>query len=456
MKTQPISMKERADALHLSGKWQEAMPLYARYLARHPADAGAWTNFGILLRKTKNYEQALLAQKRAFALDPHSGDMHNNLANILGDMGELEQSCALRLELIAKAPDSPDQIALVGRSMRIAGDLDRAITYLSKAVETYPDDAELRMQLAFSHLTAGNYAEGFAYYQARWEQAEITPPKVAKPKWAGEDIAGKTIMVFPEQGFGDCVLFARFIPWLASLGARVILLAKPQIAPMLAQIKGLDLLISDPADAPEFDVWTSMLDIPMHAFASGIGIPECTKLSLPDDSVSHAKRDVSPHQNLFKIGVVWSGSATYKGNDSRRFDHKHLLRLAAIDEVQCYSLYKGPYLDAFHRDGTSGLIVDLASSDRSFADSAAVIAEMDLIVTMDTAIAHIAGALGKPVWNLLHWDGFWLYGKGSTTTPWYPNMRLYRQPKPRDWDAVFDEVVSDLKSLMSSWKTPHG
>jgi hypothetical protein len=133
-----------------------------------------------------------------------------------------------------------------------------------------------------------------------------------------------------------------------------------------------------------------------------------------------------------------------------------LLRLAAIDDVQCYSLYKGPYLDAFNRDGTSGLIVDLASSDRSFADSAAIIAEMDLIVTMDTAIAHIAGALGKPVWNLLHWDGFWLYGKGSTTTPWYPNMRLYRQPKPRNWDAVFDQVVSDLKSLMSGWQTPYG
>lgn len=110
MKTQPISMKERADALHLSGKWQEAMPLYTRYLARHPMDAGAWTNFGILLRKTKNFEQALLAQKRAFALDPHSGDMHNNLANILEDMGELEQSCALRLELISKAPDSPDDL----------------------------------------------------------------------------------------------------------------------------------------------------------------------------------------------------------------------------------------------------------------------------------------------------------------------------------------------------------
>ena len=120
------------------------MPLYTRYLARHPTDAGAWTNFGILLRKTKNYEQALLAQKRAFALDPHSGDMHNNLANILGDMSELEQSCALRLELIAMMPESPDQIALAGRSMRIAGDLDRAITYLSKAVETYPNERSSR------------------------------------------------------------------------------------------------------------------------------------------------------------------------------------------------------------------------------------------------------------------------------------------------------------------------
>lgn len=448
----PASLKEQADKLNVSGDLATARPLYIQHLARQPRDAGAWTNFGILLRKLKQYDAAIIAQSKAYALSKDRGAMNNNYANILSDVGRNKEAVALRDALLADAPDSPDQIALIGRALRVDGQLDASRDRLSDAIKRFPDDAELRMQLAFTELKAGNYAKGFRLYQARWEQSEISPPKVSKPKWAGEDIAGKTIMVFSEQGFGDCILFSRFMPWLKSLGATVIMHAKKPISSLLSEAEGIDHLITDLSDQPAFDVWTNMMDVPMFAFEAGASLPAPAKLSLPEHAKTRADILTKDHKDDFKIATVWSGSATYKGNDFRKFDHRQLLKVAALDGVQCFSLYKGPFLEAFHADGTAAFVRDLGSTDRDFADSAAVMAQMDLIITMDTAIAHIAGSLGLPVWNLLHWDGFWLYGEGGEDTPWYPSMRLLRQPEPRDWDSVFDRVVRDLAPLISAKK----
>ncbi|MCF6444723.1 tetratricopeptide repeat protein [Nereida sp. MMG024] len=452
MDKRPVSLKQQADKLHVDGDLDAARPLYIKYLALNPQDAGAWTNYGILLRKSKLYDAAVLAQRRAYALAKDDGVMNNNFANVLSDIGCNEEAIALREALLAIQPDSPEQIALIGRALRIDGKLDEARARLETAITQYPDDAELRMQLAFTELTAGNYARGFRLYQARWEQSDIRAPKVPKPRWNGDDLTGKTILVFSEQGFGDCILFTRFMPWLQSLGAKVILHAKPPIASLVSQAHGVDQIISDLSDLPAFDVWTSMMDVPMFAFEAGADIPAPTKLTLPDHAVTRAKIATKNHQDAFKIAVVWSGSATYKGNDFRKFDHREILRLAAIDGVQCFSLYKGPFLDDFRTDGTAAFAIDLGSTDHDFADSAAVMAEMDLVITMDTAIAHIAGSLDLPVWNLLHWDGFWLYGPDGDRTPWYPCMRLIRQPKPRDWDSVFDVVTRDLAPLVAAKK----
>jgi hypothetical protein len=147
---------------------------------------------------------------------------------------------------------------------------------------------------------------------------------------------------------------------------------------------------------------------------------------------------------MFKVGVVWSGSSTYKGNVFRSFTHREFLPMANVPNVQLFSLYKGPFLDAFHKDGSAALIIDAAGTDRDFADCAATMREMDLIITSDTATAHIAGSLGIPVWVMLHWDAFWVYRHTGDTTQWYPSMRLFRQNKPQDWTSVFDAAHAAL------------
>jgi hypothetical protein len=173
-------------------------------------------------------------------------------------------------------------------------------------------------------------------------------------------------------------------------------------------------------------------------------VPEPTKLKIPDDSTDRAKSITAQHREMFKVGVVWSGSSTYKGNVFRSFTHREFLPMANVPNVQLFSLYKGPFLDAFHKDGSAALIIDAAGTDRDFADCAATMREMDLIITSDTATAHIAGSLGIPVWVMLHWDAFWVYRHTGDTTQWYPSMRLFRQDKSQDWTSVFDAAHAAL------------
>jgi hypothetical protein len=259
-------------------------------------------------------------------------------------------------------------------------------------------------------------------------------------------VDGKTLLILPEQGFGDMILLLRFIPSIRALGAKIRLVAKKPLLRLLEGIDGIEWIGTGAAREDPVDFWLSLMDLPKLVFGpaeNGVA-PEPTKLKIPDDSTDRAKTITAQHREMFKVGVVWSGSSTYKGNVFRSFTHREFLPMANVPNVQLFSLYKGPFLDAFHKDGSAALIIDAAGTDRDFADCAATMREMDLIITSDTATAHIAGSLGIPVWVMLHWDAFWVYRHTGDTTQWYPSMRLFRQNKPQDWTSVFDAAHAAL------------
>ncbi|MDC0116180.1 hypothetical protein OAH97_01725, partial [Octadecabacter sp.] len=257
---------------------------------------------------------------------------------------------------------------------------------------------------------------------------------------------GKSILILPEQGFGDMVLLARFIPLLTAKGARVRLVAKEPLLRLFESMEGVDWLGSAARKDDPVDLWITFMDLPKLIFGpDDLGaVPDPTVLTIPRDSTERAKRITENHCNMLKVGVVWSGSSTYKGNSFRSFSHREFLPMARVPNVQLFSLYKGPFLENFQRDGSAALIIDAASMDRDFADCAATMREMDLVITSDTATAHIAGSLGVPTWVMLHWDAFWVYRHQGETTVWYPSMRLFRQPKPQDWLGAFDAVLAAL------------
>ncbi len=437
-------LRNRATTLHQKGQLAEASTLYATYLTMRPQDARVWSNLGVLHRAASRHAQALRAQTKAYAINPDDTATCNNYANILSDLGEYDRSIEIRQKLLEMDPENANQLAMIGRCLRGKGDYDAAIRHLSRAIKTHPDDPELEMQLAFAQLGAGKYKAGFKSYKARWNAGELKPRKLPYPKWQGEDLKGKTILVMPEQGFGDAVLFARFIPVLKDLGAKVLVLVEKPLVALFRKLDGADW--TGPAVGPEagVDFYVDTMDLAALYFETKRKIPAPATLQVPSDSVDRAKSIVAPFHGSFKIGVVWTGSVTYKGNAFRSFSHTDFLPLTDVAGVQLFSLYKGPLLEPYFKDGTSAFIVDTGSSERGFADTAATMQQMDLLITSDTATAHIAGSLGVPTWLVLHWDAFWVWRHSGDTTSWYPNMRLFRQDTPMDWARAHAKVKTAL------------
>ena len=432
---------------HQAGRHDEALSAYATYLAQFPTDAGIWTNLGALYRAKGQHEMGRTAQMRAYALAPDDMGVRNNYANILSDLGDYALSIELRKKSLSEDPSYLMHHAMIGRCLRGMGQYQDAIDYLTPMVAKYPQEAEIKLQLAFAELGAGQYGAAFRTYEARWETDELQPPKVPFPKWEeGVSLKGKTLLVLPEQGFGDMVLLTRFVPLIAKMGAKVRLVVKKPLLRLLSGIEGIDWIGQHASKDDPVDYWVSLMDLPKIVIGADEAgdVPAPTILNVPNDSMVRAKTFTARHADMFKVGVVWSGSATYKGNTFRSFTHREFLPMANIPNVQIFSLYKGPFLEAYEKDGSSAIMIDTASTDRDFADAAATMKEMDLIITSDTATAHIAGSLGVPTWVMLHWDAFWVYRHGGETTEWYPEMRLFRQAAPQDWASAFDAVTTAL------------
>jgi len=445
-------LRSRAGDAHRAGRMAEARAHYAAYLAQVPGDAPIWSNLGALLRSESWHDLALAAQERAHALTPDSTVIANNLANILSDLGQYDRAISLRRGILGKEPADANQKAMIGKALRGQGNYAEAIAYLTEAIAEHPDQTKLRMQLALSLLADRRYVEGFRNYDIRWETGELKARQMTRPKWDGGALDGQRILVMPEQGFGDAVAFARFLPVLRQFKpARVLFYTEKPLQRLLDGLDGADWTGSQ-SPPEEFDVWTNLMDLCALGFEASDAVPPPIRLNLPAESIERARAIAAPHQDRFKVGVVWCGSVTYRGNAFRSFSHREFYNLLDIPGLQFFSLYKGPELAPYLADGSSALIIDTAGTDRDFADCAATMQEMDLIITSDTATAHIAGSLGVPIWTLLHWDAFWLWQHEGTLTPWYPSMRLFRQRTPRDWAGLFARLHPKLSGRVAEWQ----
>jgi len=296
------------------------------------------------------------------------------------------------------------------------------------------------MQLAFAQLGEGLYKEAFDTYGIRWKTAEMTPRTLPYPAWQGEPLDGKTVLVMPEQGFGDAILFARFVPALKQAGARVLYLVESPVAPLFEGLDGTDWVGESLSKTTAVDFWMNMMDMAKVHFAQTDTIPAPAKLSVPEASIHRAQEIVAPYKDVKKVGVVWTGSTTYKGNGFRSFSHTDLMPLVDIPGVQLFSLYKGPEIKGFREDGTDAFIIDAGSTEAHFGDTAAMMQEMDLIISSDTATLHLAGTLDVPCWGILHWDPFWVWRHSGDRSAWYPDVRLFRQKTALEWVPVLKDV----------------
>ena len=433
--------------LHREGKHAEAQSLYRLCLVHQPRSVTAWTNLGASLRAEKKLAPAIACHRKALEVDPNSVTARSNLANALADIGDAEEAVAIREVLLKATPDDWGRIRDLAIAYRGCWRNADAVELIDKAEARLGVDEQAQLQRSLAHLMLGNWAEGFADFEARYAGDEVALPENAPwRRWQGEDLTGKSIIVLPEQGFGDAILMSRFLPGLKARGAsHVSMVVKKPLQRLMAGVDGVDKIVAGAKRQDHYDFYTPNMSLP-HLVGMGPGgtPPPLPKLTIPNDSRARAAKVTNSFRDKFKIGVVWTGSLTYRANHRRSTSPESFLGLAQIPGVQLFSLYKGDAHDDFIASGMASIIVDSCGHDRDFADTAALIDEMDLMITTDTAVVHVAASLGKPVWNMLTWEGFWLYGD-QDTTPWYPSMRLFRQPTSGDWDGVFAQVENALK-----------
>ena len=404
------------------------LPVEAEGYARRAVAANenvpvAWTNLGVALVAQDRFEEATVAFERAEALAQEAGegsDEHLNLAMCLRDTGRLREA----LELYErKLPTLPS----VG----------------------------LHTQYAHALLTAGNLLEGWFQYEFRWLQAPLLGlrPSFRKPLWSGQDLRGRTILLRTEQGIGDVIQFIRYAPHVKALGATVLLQVRPGVGELAQSFHGIDRIL-DASDAyPEFDFHIHLMSLPRVFGTEIASVPaDVPYLDVaPSRRARWAKRlDVA---GRFKVGLVWAGDAGHLRDRYRSVPLDAFAPLADVDGVQFFLLQKGAAAAQAANPPAGLRVIDLGPDLHDFADTAAVIEQLDLTICVDTSVAHLAGALGKPVWLLLPTPAEWRWMAGREDSPWYPTMRLFRQERQGDWAGVMARVHDALERESRSMST---
>jgi tetratricopeptide (TPR) repeat protein len=418
-----------------------ASEYYQKALLLAPNDADARNNLGSIWFEQRQLEAAFNCYQQLLEMNPNLASIYNNLGSVLYAQNQVAAALEHYHQALRLQPDYAE--VYVNLSLVSADDkqLEVALEYCDRAIRLQPKLANAHFNRALILLKLGRFQEGWQEYEWR-EQAGVIHFQSPYPQWDGTPLAGRRLLVLWEQGFGDMIQFVRYLPFLK--GGTVILLCRPALATLFQGVAGIDeLVIADRSTIIEtiFDVWIHLMSLPRLFAMTLDNIPATIPYLYPDfQKVATWRQRFNPQQ--LNIGIVWAGSPTYKGDYHRSCTVAHFAPLANIPNVAFFSLQKG---ETASQPVPAGLLLTSLSEElNDFSDTAAVIACLDLIIAVDTAVAHLAGALGKPVWVLLPFTSDWRWLTDRDDSPWYPTMRLFRQPRRGDWDSVFAQVANEL------------
>jgi tetratricopeptide (TPR) repeat protein len=427
---------------HHDGDLKEAARLYGQALILSPNIPDIYNNLGVALRALGKAEASAACYHRVLALNPDNGSAYTNLGNVLRQLGRFEAAVDSHRRAVELSPDSADAPYNLGLALRDTGQLDEALECFAETLAIDPDHAGGHWDRALTLLQNGDLHEGFEEYEWRWKFDSNPARDFSQPQWDGADLGGKTILLHQEQGFGDMIQFARYIPLVKERGGTIIVEAQPQLSRLFSTINGVGQVINADADLPRFDVWAPMLSL-ARIFGTTLDTVPATVpyLTAPEAFAGPLPVTLSPR---LKVGIAWAGSITHQNDARRSCPFEHFTELMGLADVALYSLQTGRAAADIARHGCEAFVTDLGGKMNDFADTAAVIGQLDLVITVDTAVAHLAGAMGKPVWVALPHPGDWRWMQGADTSPWYPTMRLFRQPAPGDWASVFETLKAAL------------
>lgn len=441
-----VVSRQEVLALHHEAPWEKAQEGYWRYLSAHPDDAGMWANQAVLLRRQRRWAAAIGCCRRALALKPDDAGILTNLGNIYKDCDRLEEAVACQRQAVALAPDNALVRLNLAVALREARLFEEAKAQLDALLEREPGKAAYRWERAIVNLYLGEFRQGWEDYEARWQTGELPVVDFGCPRWHGEDLQGKRLLLVAEQGYGDTILAARFVAVIQQRypECHISLLCKPELHRLFASL-GV-ALVQDAKGHPH-DVYCPLMSLMGVLGIDDTNVPPPVALQVPEAARKKFAWLAKHAPGKRKIGIVWSGSLTFKDNAKRSANLEQFLSLAENPALQLYSFQKGPRQKDLYEQGAVPLVVDLANQLEDFADTAAAVQHMDMVVMTDSSLAHLAASLGRPVLNLLQFKPYWLYATDARLQAWYPAMRAMRQQKPGEWDGIFVRAQAMLRVL---------
>ena len=476
----PAALNNLGMALHGLGRLNEAADCYRRAVTGAPGFAQAHNNLGVALRDQGLLEEARASSAQAIALKPDYWEAHSNLGNVLQDQGRLDAAVASYGKALRLAPDAadlhnnmggaltalgrPEEAAVsyrralalrpgfpeahnsLGTALRDAGCLEEALACFRRAVALRPDYPMAHANLAMALLARGDFAAGWPEYEWRWHlHAAARPRSFAAPQWRGEPAEGRRLLLHSEQGLGDTLQFCRYAPLAAALGFRVSLHVQHSLARLLRSLPGVEQVAGTNDPVPEHDLHCPLLSLPLAFGTAPDTIPASPAYLRADPAQQAAWQARLAGVDGLRVGVAWAGNPRLTADRRRSIPPEQLAPLAGLRGLRLFSLQKGgPAPPA------SLKLVDVMAEMADFADTAALVANLDLVLSADTAVAHLAAALGRPVWLLDRFDSCWRWPAGQQGSAWYPTLKVHRQPRLGDWGAVVARVAQDLRAVSSA------
>jgi tetratricopeptide (TPR) repeat protein len=428
----------RAGALGELGRHAEVLASLDRALELRPDDAEMWTGRGVALEGLGRLEEALASHERALGLRPDLPEALNNCGNALHGLGRSQEALACYARALALRPGYAKARNNRGAALQALLRCEEAIASFAEATALQPGYAEAHLHEGLSRLLIGDFERGLPKLEWRWRipRVGLLRRPLRTPPWRGEEpVAGRTILLHAEQGFGDTLHFARYAQPLAARGARVVLVAQPAVVSLLRGLEGVERVLAEGEALPAFDLHCPLMSLPL-AFGTRLGsIPGTVPYLAPAQGrVERWRARLGPATRR-RVGLVWSGRPDHGNDRSRSIPLERLAPLLAAPGIEWVSLQREVRVSDEAALREAG-ILHLGDELADFEDTAALMTLLDLVVTVDTAAAHLAGALARPLWILLSFSPDWRWLLGRQDSPWYPTARLFRQPQPGDWDPV--------------------
>jgi Flp pilus assembly protein TadD len=445
------SFNNLGSLLSSKGRLVEALSVLNQAISLNGSNARAHNTLGAVLGQLRRFDEALVAFARSLSIQP-SVIAYVNQGIVFGTLGRLDEAITAFEKALQLDPESADAHTNLGNALKGAGRFGDAVAACRKALAFRPDASVAHHNLGQILLLTGDFQNGWLEYEWRTRAAPDRIPnrRFDRPRWDGSPLVGRRLFVYGEQGFGDTIQFARFIPTVSVVAGAVTFECQPMLHRLFSRVAGVEKMISPGQSSGAFDVHCPLMSLPLVFRTNLHTIPHDVPYVSADPQLAARWRGrIDAEDRRLIVGLAWAGMPTHINDRERSIRLAAMAPLADVSGVRFFSLQKGAGAKQAKSPPAGMDLTDWSGELTDFADTAALIAALDLVICVDTAVAHLAGALAQPTWVLLPYVPDWRWLLDRNDSPWYPTMRLFRQPKIGDWQTPINEIALALRGLVS-------